>query len=233
MNIFSIPFAGGSVYSMKQFEAYMPEELHWIPLEPPGRGRRAREPLIRELYLVAADIFHQLQHHLEEPYALYGHSMGALLAYLVTQRIRAANLPMPQHLFLSGCPAPSGKSVQPGRHLLPADEFWNTLRNLGGSPEEILYNKELQRFFEPMLRADFEAIETYHYRPTVRLDVPITVMIGADEFVSHHEASAWQQETTVPVEIVVFPGNHFFIFDQAYQVVRLIRKQLNLITIGS
>lgn len=197
-------------------------------MEPPGRGRRIREPLIRDLHMMAKDIFDQIRSALQEPYAIYGHSMGAMLAYLVTRQVLAAGLPPPRQLFLSGCGAPCSKLNQPGRHKLPKEAFWQALRELGGSPPEILEDEELQHFFEPILRADFEAIEKYCYQEVAPFDIPIIAMIGYEEFVTREEVALWQMETTAPVEVVTFPGNHFFIFDRAYEIARLIKKSLNL-----
>jgi len=228
MNIFSIPFAGGSVYSLKPFEIYMNEGVRWIPLEPPGRGRRIREPLIRDLQQMAADIFNQVRSGLDEPYAFYGHSMGAMLAYLVTRMALDADLPPPTRLFLSGCGAPASKSKMPGRHKLPKTEFWKALKELGGSPDEVLQNEELQHYFEPILRADFEAIEKYDYQEATPFDIPVTVIIGYDEFVTREEAEQWQMETRAPIDVISYPGNHFFIFDRAFDIARLIKKTLNV-----
>ncbi|TWV91494.1 thioesterase II family protein [Chitinophaga pinensis] len=228
MNIFSIPFAGGSVYSLKPFEIYMNEGVRWIPLEPPGRGRRIREPLIKDLHQMAADIFNQIRSGLNEPYAFYGHSMGAMLAYLVTRMALDADLPPPARLFLSGCGAPASKSKLPGRHKLPKNEFWSALKDLGGSPDEILQNEELQHYFEPILRADFEAIEKYNYEETTPFDIPVTVIIGYDEFVTREEAEQWQMETVAPIDVISYPGNHFFIFDRAFDIARLIKQTLNV-----
>jgi surfactin synthase thioesterase subunit len=229
MKIFCFPYAGGSIYSLKQFERLMPAGIEWIPIEPPGRGRRVHEALIRDLYALSADIFKQIRGRLDEPYAIYGHSMGAMLAYLVAKRIMACGLPAPLQLFVSGCGAPSGKPENKGRYLLPTDKFWAALRELGGSPDEVLHNTDLQRFFEPILRADFEAIENYQYQQGVPLDIPITVMIGSQEAISRKDAGRWQEETLAPVEVVHFPGNHFFIFEQARAIAGLIQSNLQLV----
>ena len=219
------------MYSFKSFEPFVPEGINWIPLEPPGRGKRAREPLVKDLYTISADLFRQLRGQLDSPYMIYGHSMGGLLAYLVTLRIAASDLPAPRQLFVSGCGGPSSATQRVGRYRLPGEQFWKTLRDLGGSPDEILYDRDLQLFFEPILRADFEAIENYQYRHCTPFDIPITVLIGRDEFVTRKEALLWQKETRAPIEVISYPGNHFFIFEQARHIVHLMAQSINLVNV--
>src|SRR5215213_121190 len=123
INLFCLPFSGGSKYSYKSFSKYAPPFLNIIPIELPGRGIRAGESLMTNIELVADDVFSQIKDSLGTPYAIYGHSMGGILAYLVTRRAIAASLPQPQHLFITGCVAPSLKYRDLVDYTLPKDEF--------------------------------------------------------------------------------------------------------------
>src|SRR5690606_40893251 len=97
------------------------------------------------------------------PYAIYGHSLGSLLTYLVTIRIIREGLNKPVHLFVSGRGGPSIPRKEPPTSELPRPAFINKLRELGGFPDDLLNDEDVMNFFEPILRSDFRGVETYQY----------------------------------------------------------------------
>ncbi len=234
INLFCLPFAGGSKYSYHSYKELAPPLLNLIPLELPGRGMRIRQALLTDIHLMVDDLFAQMQPHLNKPYAIYGHSMGTFLGYLLTKRIVEANVyNKPLHLFFTGCRAPSVASRESKRHVMPKAQFIEKLKEYGGSPDEILNDKDLTDFFEPIIRADFRGIENYTYQETEPFDIPITVMIGLDEPVTHEDASAWQKETSLPVEVHQFPGKHFFIFQNQAKIINIIANNIEQLTINN
>jgi len=227
--LYCLPFAGGNSYSYRPLQNILnPTGVQLSPLELPGRGKRIREKLLIELNALAVDAFQQLaQQNLTQPYALFGHSMGALLVYLVTHQLIALRLPLPTHLFVSGHRAPSQSRRLSLKHNLPKTEFIAMLHRLGGCPVEILQDAELIDFFEPVLRADLQAAELYQYHPRLPLPIPMTVLFGSTEQeVNYQEAAAWQQETTYPLTINEIAGGHFFIFEQTSQIKQIILQTL-------
>lgn len=227
INIFCLPFAGGSKHSYNDYSIIAPHEIRLIPIEIPGRGSRIRESLCTDIDQIVQDVFLQIKDRLNEPYAIYGHSMGALLGYLLTKHIAANALNLPKHLIFSGRKAPSVFKEKNLTYLLPKEEFINELVVLGGSPLEVLNNEDLINFYEPIIRADFMAVENYTYKDSLPLDVPITVMIGTEEDFTRAQAEAWQKETTTRLELIQFPGGHFFIYQYAKQIVEIITKTLS------
>ena len=225
INIFCLPFAGGSKYSYHGYVKQAPASVRLIPLDLPGRGARAEEALLTDLHRMVDDVMGQIRDRLTHPFAFYGHSMGALLAYLVAKRIAAEGLPQPLHLFLTGRGAPSQPETDPPRHLLPRREFMEKLRELGGSPTELLENEELMGHFEPILRADFKALDTFRYQASAPLEIPICVMIGTHEKITYAQAQSWQQETILPITVRQLAGNHFFIFDYEAEIVHMMAKK--------
>jgi len=227
--LYCLPFAGGNSYSYRSLQKILnPTGVQLSPLELPGRGKRIREKLLTELNALAVDAFQQLaQQNLTQPYALFGHSMGALLIYLVTHQLVALRLPLPTHLFVSGHRAPSQSRRLSLKHNLPKTEFIAMLRQLSGCSPEILQDAQLMNFFEPVLRADLQAAELHQYHPRLPLPIPITVLFGSTEQeVNYQEAAAWQQETTYPLIINEIEGGHFFIFEQTNQVKQIILQTL-------
>lgn len=226
IKIYCLPFAGGSQQSYWQFTEHNSDLLDFTALELPGRGNRWKEPLLKDVHEMAEDIFHQIKNDLVQPYAIYGHSMGSLIGYVLIKKILQYQLPAPLHLFCSGAHEPARPLVEKPRHLFSKEDFIKKLKQLGGSPDEVLDDPVMLDFYEPLLRADFQATDSYIHQPSEPFDIPITVMIGDDEGITMEQALAWQQETTMPVEIIHFPGKHFFIFDHAADIIHIMKSNL-------
>ncbi|HYC29114.1 MAG TPA: alpha/beta fold hydrolase [Chitinophagaceae bacterium] len=228
INLYCLPFSGGSKYSYKAFSQYAPPFLNIIPLEIPGRGSRSGEELLTDIELTADDVFDQIKNGLDKPYAIYGHSMGGILAYLLARRIIDAGLDQPLHLFVTGCVAPSLKYRDLVDHTLPKEEFLQKIKDLGGSPDSVLSNPALMEFFEPILRADFEAVATYKHIPAAPFSIPVSAVLGDAENATIEEAMQWQKETTATVDVKTLPGNHFFIFEHPDYIIQMISRKLQL-----
>lgn len=225
VNLLCIPFSGGNKYSYAALEAHSLDLLRMHTWEAPGRGARFAEPLQESLESMADDLLHYLKQNIREPYAIYGHSMGSLLARLLMHRIQQEDLPRPLHLFLSGSRAISIRREPPYYHELQGEDFKNALRKLGGSPEDLLTDDEAMSIYEPIIRADFKAVETYAYQEMIPVDVPMTVFIGTEDKVTYEQAQAWEQESTTRVQVRQLKGNHFFILPHARELMQtIIRK---------
>jgi surfactin synthase thioesterase subunit len=226
INLYCFPFAGGSKYSYSEFIKKAPAHFNVISLDLPGRGTRFKERLLTNIKLMADDLFNQIRADLHRPYIFYGHSMGTLLSYLVSKKIEAENLNKPLFLFLTGCGSP-GMSFprEKNRYLLPKKEFIEKLKSYGGSPDQILEDENLLSYFEPILRADFQAVDTYQHDLDNLLNIPITIITGTEESVTQEEAEAWKDETTREVEVYQFPGKHFFIYNYIERILEMIHER--------
>ncbi len=228
ITLYCLPFAGGNTLSYRDFQANVAETILIKPLELPGHGKRTREPLLTSLEAMADDVFQQVISDLNgQLYAIYGHSMGATLGYLLTKRILNAGKPAPLHLFFSGREAPAVIDNKLPKHQFPKQDFFNHINELGGLSPGILEHAELMDFFEPIVRADFKALETYIYQPASPFDIPMTILHGlADKEVAYHDLLPWQQESYQPIAIQTFSGGHFFIFDQLSQLGQIFSRTL-------
>lgn len=226
LTVYGLPYAGGNAYAYRPLEKHLPAGMRLVGIELPGRGMRAREPLLSSLEALADDVFAQLRPQLASgDYALFGHSMGAALGFLCLQRILEAGLPAPLMLFLSGKQAPSCAEERT-RHLLSREAFVAMLRELGGCPPEILAEAELIDYFEPILRADFQAVETWRPTASAPVPVPLTVLHGRDDAFSRDDALAWAQETVAGFLFHEFAGEHFFIQQHWPEIARLLAETL-------
>ncbi len=222
--LFCIPYAGGSKLSFRSFCEHPQTEIEIIPLELPGRASRIREPLSTDLDFLTTDLFRQIEPHINGPYAIYGHSMGALMAFLVTKHIAKLPINQPLHLIVTGCAAPSVKNIDLSKllgHLSPSN-FLQALLDLGGIPNQILSEKSLLDYFLEISRADIVASDSYVHHESEPLDIPLTAMVGKEELVTYEETADWQKETIELIEVLELPGNHFFPFDLKNKVIDYI-----------
>lgn len=232
MNLFCLPFAGGNKYSYRPYEEKAPFFLKITPLEYPGRGTRTKEPLISDIDILVNDLYKQICNKVDKmTYAVYGHSMGGLIAYLLTRKLVENNHKVPLHLFITGTTGPSAPSrSDKKRHLLGKKEFLEELKAYGGMPDEILRNEELLHYFEPILRSDFKASENYVHKNAVPLDIPIAVITGTKEDMEIEDIRLWQKETTFKVDFRQMPGKHFYIFKYPLEIVTIITQKLSVYT---
>jgi len=164
--------------------------------------------------------------HLDRPFALFGHSLGALLAFEVTRALRRRGAPLPAGLFVAACEAPD-RLPSAQLHLLPDDALVAELRRLGGTPEQILRDPDFQALLLPIVRADLAVRETYAYAAEPPIPCPITVMIGShDPQVDAAAAESWRLHTTAPTRVRRFWGDHFFVSGARADVLSAIRLDL-------
>ena len=215
VTLICLPYAGGSSYAFGPLLPLFDPAIRPFCPELPGRGRRTAEPCMFFADQLVTDILASCRHLLQTPYMIYGHSMGALLGYLLAKRIAGAGLPQPFHLIFTGRAGPSAPRRGELRYRQPTVDFYNTLRKMGGVSEDLLRNRDYMEFFEPVLRADFQLVETWEWAPSPRLKIPITIITGSEEDITPEDACCWTSESTAPVEIITFPGNHFFIYPNA------------------
>jgi len=228
INLICLAFAGGNRYSYRLFSEKAPSFLKLITLEYPGRGSRMKEELALNITALVDDLYEQIKGVVNtRPYAIYGHSMGGLLAYLLTLKLIENDHDQPEHIFISGTSGPSAKSrSEKMRHLMEKNAFIEEIRKLDGMPQEILENEELLSFLEPILRADFKISETYQYLDHASLDIPFTVITGSDEDLEKEDVLLWQKETKKPVDFKQLPGKHFFILQHPEKVLGIISNKL-------
>jgi medium-chain acyl-[acyl-carrier-protein] hydrolase len=213
LRLFCFPYAGGGATVFSTWWRGLPPEVEVVAVQPPGRESRLSEKPHHDLAeLVAAMHRHLLPHLRELPFAFFGHSNGALMAFELVRSLRRAGDPLPLHLFVSGRPAPHLVLEDPPIHHLPHDEFVEELRRLKGTPEEILQNREILELLLPLLRADFSLGETYRFVPEAPLAFPLSAYGGErDVEVPREQVEAWSEQAGAGFRVRIFPGDHFFV----------------------
>lgn len=225
LNLFCFPYAGSGTQVYWKWADYLPQgvELHLAQL--PGRGTRLLEtPYTRMLPLVQT-IADAMDSYTDKPFALFGHSMGAIISFELA-RLRRERLD-PVQLFVSGCRAPQMRPTDYRTFDWPEAEFIADLRRLNGTPPEVLEHPELMQLMLPLLRADFEVIQTYSYAEGEPLKCPITAFGGLEdhEVLANH-LEGWREQTTAAFTCRRFPGDHFFINASQSLILRALAQDL-------
>lgn len=213
VKLFCIPYAGGSAsvyYKMKQ---YLKSDIELCPVELAGRGKRMKEPCYESLDEAAEDICSIIGDEIDgSPYALFGHSMGGILAYEAQNRLIRAGKEPPIHLFLSAVRPPHLMERQKVLHTLPDEQFKNEILKLGGTDRRVFEIDELSEFFIRLLKSDLKIIETYRSDKEYEIaKTDITALTGIDDDITYEEMTEWKQYTSGEFDIFQFSGNHFFI----------------------
>ena len=227
MRLFCLPFAGGGASAYRTWTTELAPQIEVCPVQLPGREERFNEPAHTDLRALASMVITQLQPYFDKPYALFGHSMGALLSYEVSRQLEAQGAPMPVRTLLSAYVPPHRPSRWSPIHHLPDDAFLDEIRQLDGTPAAVLQHQELMQFLMPTLRADFEACETYNSGQWSPLSCPLTIYGGLDDGeVSEEELAAWQVHTSSDFRLRMYAGNHFYLHTAREALLADIRHTL-------
>lgn len=215
------PHAGGSATFYFPVAAALAPRTEVLAIQYPGRQDRRTEPCIDDIRVLADLVVEELELCVDQPITLFGHSLGATLAFEVALRLEALGV-VPLGLLASGRRAPS--CFRDERvHLSDDDNLVATLKRMAGTDAQMLGDEELLRMILPAVRSDYRAAETYRYRPGPALTCPIVALTGDDDSeVTLDEARAWEEHTTGGFRLRVFPGGHFYLNEQAAGVLEEI-----------
>jgi medium-chain acyl-[acyl-carrier-protein] hydrolase len=222
LRLFCFPYAGGGAAIYRLWPQSLPSEVEVSVAQLPGRGTRLREQPFTGLDALVRAAAEAIAPSLDRPFALFGHSMGAMIGFELARRLREQGGPQPERLFVSGRPAPHLPDHDHFTYNLPEAELRRELLRLNGTPREVLEHPELMELMLPLLRADFSVVETYVYRPGEPLGCPITAFGGLrDAEVSPEQLEAWREQTVGEFSLRMLPGGHFFLNDTQAQPLLL------------
>ncbi|PIE44830.1 MAG: hypothetical protein CSA45_05225 [Gammaproteobacteria bacterium] len=227
MRLICIPHGGGGPQSYKEWAEELPEHIEVLALSFPGRGSRRAEAAIHSMVQLANEVTEALKPYLNKPYVLFGHSVGALVAYEVASRIQAAGWMQPMRLIVSAHETPENSHTDSPMYTLSDNELLGKIGELGLVPDDALQNRELVQFILPALRADFELSETYSYQPGEALTLPITGMLGVkDTLLDKSAMQEWEGYTTAAFTLRCYDGDHFYTVSKQQQVLVDIAAEL-------
>lgn len=230
LTLLCLPYSGASAMVYSRWRRKLPQWLQLQPVELPGRGARFGEPLHTDMRTLAMQLARELRSTLKAPYALFGHSLGALLACEMAHAFRALGCPEPVALFASGTAAPTMRADYDRGFAEPKTDaqLIEQLRTLNGTSEEVLANEELMSLTLPILRADF--LLCGRFQPVQRplLKCPVHVLGGTSDKATTDQLIGWSKETHGSFSVDMLAGGHFFIHEHEAKVLRVIKDQLEV-----
>lgn len=228
LRLFCFPYAGRGASLFRNWSDSLSPQLEMCAIQLPGRENRLGERLFNRIADVVQMAAQNFRPFLDKPFALFGHSMGAVICFELARRLRSQYEVSPVHLFISAHRAPQMPDPNPPIRHLPDEEFIAEIQHrYDGIPREVMQNPDLLELLLPTLRADVEMLETYTYEPERPLACPITAFGGReDPEASYEELTAWRVQTQGSFEIEIFPGNHFFLQSAQPQILRAVSEDL-------
>jgi surfactin synthase thioesterase subunit len=223
-----LPYAGGAASNFRRWPELAPDLTVW-PVQLPGRENRFTEQALTRLDTVADIVADEVARVVGGPYAVIGHSLGALLAFEVGRRLCSSSAP-PVAIYVAGQAAPH-LPAQAAVHHLPDDELIAYLRDLGGIRDEVLEIPELLPLILPVVRADLQMFDSYTYRPGSALPCPLRALHGEqDRSVTSGDVEAWRQHGDADFRFRSFAGDHFFLTENAAAVLGWVEDDLIRLT---
>lgn len=232
MILFCLPYAGGSEGVYSKWKNYLDNSVKLYPIALKGRGRRFYDDFYEDLNEAVDDIFISIKEILNKEnhseYAIYGHSMGSLLAYELYYKLKSEGMKKPSHIFFSGYGAPNLMKKKEAIHELPDDKFIQKVIELGGTSDEILDNEELLELFIPILRSDFKIINQYKYIDREdKIESNISILNGEKDDIDIKSILEWRKLGNKEFNIYNFDGDHFFINNYFEEIIGIINRTLN------
>lgn len=225
--MFCFPCAGGGASAYRLWADLLPDSIELCAVQLPGRENRLNETPHRRIEGLISALADALEPQLERSYALFGHSMGALIAFELAHCLRRNRCAPPVQLFAASAPAPHLPRFRAFLHRLPDAALVVSLRRLGGMPEWVVNEPELLALVLPTFRADLELWESYAYHPRPPLPYPISVFGGAaDTTVKPFELAGWAQHTKQRFAMRFFSGTHFFVASEPHALIDAISSAL-------
>ena len=232
VRLLCFPQAGSSAAAYGEWADKLSDRVELCVIEYPGRGRRrAERPFVRLHALVAAAL-RALRPELDRPFAVFGHCMGALVAFELLRQLHLEGGPSAVAFFAAGSAAPSRLPRRAPLYASPDDQLVAHLRTRGAIPEEWLNDSRVAELLLPPLRGDLEVVDTYLYRRrgAVRLRCPVFVLTGAaDAEATVEETEAWDLETEQPPLVRRYDGDHRFLQTATASVLQDVASDLRAV----
>ena len=226
IRLLCFPYAGGGPAVFRSWPPYLPPDIELSAVQLPGREARLKDAPIGELRRLVAELAEAAEPSFDRPVALFGHSIGGLIAFEFAREIRRRYGVEPVHLFVSGCPAPQIPDTDT-LYDLPEDEFLDRMRRFNGTPREVFEHPEMMQLVLPALRADFSLRDTYVHAPEPPFRSPISAFGGMDDgCVGTEKLEPWRAHTSDVFQLCLFRGDHFFLRTAQAAVVESVAATL-------
>lgn len=220
-----LPYAGGSSAIFSKWHKYFSKKIKILAIDYPGHGKKFHELLKTEVKLIVEAILPELPKNLSNCY-LYGHSLGAIIAFEILRTLQEQHKPLPMHLIVSGANSPAFPDEEENIGQLSDNEFLSKMQNrYKGFTQEILEQNELLQILIPIVRADVLASENYLFKESSKISCPITAIAGVDDKdIQLEKLMAWGNLTSKSFRHVLIPGDHLSLFSDPLVLIHAIEN---------
>lgn len=226
--LFCFPFAGGGSQFYTKWQKQVGQHVQVCPVFLPGRERRIREPLRDNMSALIDELADVISAYSHYKYALFGHSMGALISHLLTCKLIQRGYPGPIHLFVSARGYIPAEAMRSKLKELGFQGYLDSILDLSSQTELVLKNEALRKIFLPIFQADVGLCANWESEHLTQIPLPITAFYGdADDSVSLDSVKAWGAKTAAEFEMEVMPGEHLFVQQQAKLICQKITQTLS------
>lgn len=226
MQLLCFPHAGGGPSVFHGWAERLPADVELLAVRLPGRHTRIGERPVDDWAELLARLRHLVRVAVDRPFALFGHSMGAMVAYELTRELLGSAGPAPHRLLLAGCRAPDVPLLVPAVHRMPDEEFTRNLPLVAGIPAPVLADPRMMRLVRPLLRADLTLAETWPPLAPTTVPTTTTVLAGRDDPVAPPWSTRRWSRFVGPITVHVLDGDHFFVRCQADALLGLLASEL-------
>lgn len=224
--LFCLPYSGSSAAFYTQWSSAL-NNVEIVPIELAGRGYRFNEKPYDSMAEAVRDIYEQIVPRTNGAYSIYGHSLGSLLAMLVTYEIQYENQQMPETVFCSGRDAPHC-AIKTNYHSLAESDLLDVLIDLGGIDKNEARHKELMSIFVPIIRSDLALIENYDFQAyRGELDCNVVILNGTNDPLCTGEQGDWMRYSKHSIQAYRIEGNHFFLHERRDEVCQIIQTWMD------
>ncbi|MFE3955020.1 thioesterase II family protein [Nocardia sp. NPDC059091] len=225
------PHAGAGASAYRVFARTLAAEFDVVVFQYPGRQDRAREAALETLPDIAAGAFAEFRESAHEtgvPLTIFGHSMGAVIAFEFARLAEAAGLSV-RLLVASSAAAPARVAALPG-HLTEDEALLDHMSALNGTGAEVLGSREVLRMALPVMKADYRAFDAYSCAHDIAVDAPILVLGGdEDECVAPRDLYAWESHSRGGIRVTLFAGGHFYLNDHVDGIAELLVAEKSVV----
>ena len=228
LRMFCLPYAGRGASVFNSWSNSFPDDIELQAVQLPGRESRYNEPMFTDIHETVRALADSIKLYMDRPYALFGYSMGALVAFELMRELRRRGEPLPIQLFLAAMRAPQIPPICPSLTDLPDDSFLEQMRHYYDPPQDAWNLPELLKVILPTLRTDMKMCDGYIHTLEPPLESPIHAFAGQDDrSASPAVVREWRQQTTEEFNMDVFDGTHFFINTASDDLQRVMISRLN------
>lgn len=224
--ILCFSYAGGGISVFAGWHKQLPHNVELNIVQPPGRGTHFSQSPIDNMTALIDALLPMVSDILQGQYVVYGHSLGSRVAFELVRQAMVKGFRAPLHFFASGSSGPSPVCAEDKMYQLSDDAFIQRLKNINGTPDEILANRQFMRLLLPTLRADFKLAATYSCPEKFTIDTDVTVLSGRDDAIPIERLQQWGNFFRHS-EIAMCDGGHFFIDTHPEQVLAIVNRKLS------